>query len=56
MTKDTRIACRISEEEKQLLDKYCEEQDMPMSQVIRKAIKQFLISKNESKNQNENEN
>ena len=38
------ISVRISEEEKQLLENYCDENDFSMSQIIRKLIKEFLAN------------
>ena len=40
--KTFQVAARVTEEEKDELLKFCEENDFPMSQVIRKAIKEFL--------------
>ena len=42
------IAARVSEEEKEALEKYCEEHDIKLSQLIRWAIKNY-ISDNETK-------
>ena len=36
------VAARITEEEKQRLVEYCEKNELNMSQVIRKAIKDYL--------------
>ena len=36
------VAARITEEEKDKLIKYCEDNELNMSQVIRKAIKEYL--------------
>lgn len=36
------IAARISEEEKQELEKYCREHDIKLSQLIRWAIKEYI--------------
>ena len=36
------VAARITEEEKDALVAYCDENDLSMSQVIRKAIKEFI--------------
>jgi predicted transcriptional regulator len=36
------ISIRISEEEKEAIMKYAKENDLTMSQVMRKAIKEFL--------------
>lgn len=36
------VAARITEEEKDILIQYCEDNDLTMSQVIRKAIKEYL--------------
>lgn len=38
----TTISFRLSEEEKLALEKYAEENDLSVSQVIRKAIKDFM--------------
>ena len=40
--KTFQVAARVTEEEKNSLIKFCEENDIPMSQVIRRAIKEFL--------------
>ena len=40
--KDTRVAARISEAEKNKLDEYAAKNDLSISQVIRKALKEFL--------------
>lgn len=39
------ISIRIDEKEKELLNKYANENDLSMSQVVRKAIKEFLKDK-----------
>ena len=39
------ISIRIDEEMKEALNKYAETNDLSMSQVIRKAIKDFLKDK-----------
>ena len=39
----TRISFRLSVEEKDRLMEYCETNDLNMSQVIRKAIKELLV-------------
>lgn len=39
------ISIRIDEEMKEALNKYAEANDLSMSQVIRKAIKDFLKDK-----------
>lgn len=36
------VAARITEEEKIKLIKYCQDNELNMSQVIRKAIKSYL--------------
>lgn len=41
----TTISIRIDEEIKEALNKYAEANDLSMSQVIRKAIKDFLKDK-----------
>ena len=45
MKKDYTTSFRISEELKKRLEAYAEEQDVPVAQVIRKAIEQYLKSK-----------
>ena len=40
--KTFQVAARVTEEEKDALITYCEDNDMPMAQVIRKAIKEYL--------------
>ena len=37
-----KITIRISEDEKLLLQSYCDENDLTMSFIIRRIIKQFL--------------
>ena len=39
----TKISFRLSIEEKDKLVEYCEANDLNMSQVIRKAIREFLV-------------
>lgn len=36
------ISVRITTEEKEALQKYCEENELTMSQVIRKALKNLI--------------
>jgi predicted DNA-binding protein len=36
------VAARITSEEKERLAQYCEDNDLTMSQVIRKAVKEYL--------------
>ena len=36
------ISVRLPDEEKQLFEEYCREQDITMSQVIRRLIKQLI--------------
>lgn len=38
----TAISVKITAEEKEALKSYCEENDLTMSQVIRRAIKKYL--------------
>ena len=40
------IASRVSEEEKQELEQYCKEHDIKISQLIRKAIKEYMEREN----------
>ncbi len=42
MKDNTNITVRLSVEEKNALLKYAEEQDLTMSQVVRRALKEFL--------------
>ncbi len=42
MKDNTNITVRLSVEEKEALLKYAEEQDLTMSQVVRRALKEFL--------------
>lgn len=39
---NTNITVRLSEEEKKALQKYAAEQDLTMSQIVRRALKEFL--------------
>lgn len=36
------LTVKIPEEDRQTLEEYCKENDMTMSQVVRKLIKDFL--------------
>ena len=36
------ISFRLTEEEKKMLEQYCEENDLSMSQVIRRAVKEYI--------------
>ena len=36
------VSVRLSEEERATLEKYCQENDLSFSWVIRKAIKEYL--------------
>lgn len=36
------ITCRLSEDEKEMLEVFCIEEDLTMSQVIRRAIKEYI--------------
>ena len=40
--KNASITFRLSEEEKDMLEKAAKEQDVPVSQLIRKAVKEYL--------------
>lgn len=42
----TTISVRLTEEEKEALAQFAQEQDLSMSHVIRKAIKNFLKNNN----------
>lgn len=39
------LACKVSPEEKEKLIKYCEENDITLSHLIRKSIKFYLNNK-----------
>ena len=41
------VAARITEEEKNRLVAYCDKNELNMSQVIRKAIKEYLDTHND---------
>lgn len=45
MSKTAKITVNFSEEEKEKLKKYAEENDLTVSQVIRRACKEFLENK-----------
>ena len=36
------IATRVKDEEKKCIDEFCKENDMSVSQLIRKAIKEYM--------------
>lgn len=38
----TTISIRLSEEEKEAIQKHADQEDLSMSQVVRKAIKEYL--------------
>lgn len=38
----TTISCKVSEQEKELLVNFAVENDLSMSQVVRKALKEFF--------------
>lgn len=44
MSKTAKITVNFSEEEKEKLKKYAEENDLTVSQVIRRACKEFLTT------------
>lgn len=41
----TTVSVRLEDNEKELLKKYADENDLSMSQVIRKAIKELISQK-----------
>lgn len=45
-TRDTRISIRLSLEEREELEKYCQAHDMTVSAMIRAAIKEYIQSNN----------
>lgn len=36
------VSCKMNEDEKEMLEMFCLEEDLTMSQVIRKAIKEYI--------------
>lgn len=40
--KDVKITIRIDDKEKEMLREFAEKKDVPMSQVIREAIRKYL--------------
>lgn len=40
------IATRVKDEEKRLIDQFCKENDMSISQLIRKAVKEYINKEN----------
>lgn len=42
-----KMSLRIAESEKEAIAQYAEAHDLSMSQVVRKAIKEFLIKENQ---------
>lgn len=45
----TTLSVRLSDEEKKRLEQYAKKEDLTMSQVIRKALREFLEQKELSK-------
>ena len=43
------ISVRLTEEEKEAFDKACKDQDITMSQALRKLIRSFMEGKEEDK-------
>jgi predicted transcriptional regulator len=43
----TTISVRLEDSEKELLKEYADKNDLSMSQVIRKAIKEFIAQDNQ---------
>ena len=43
----TTISVRLEDSEKELLKEYADKNDLSMSQVIRKAIKEFIAQENQ---------
>ena len=43
----TTVSIRLSDEEKAQIQTYADENDLSMSQVIRRAIREFLIAQEE---------
>ncbi len=40
------IATRVKEDEKERIDQFCKDNDMSVSQLIRKAIKDYMDKEN----------
>lgn len=47
--KDTTIGFRIDEVEKEALKKVCDKEDISMSQLLRRIIKQYIAEHQEQK-------
>ncbi len=45
MAENSSITVRLSEDEKKALQTYAEENDLTLSQIVRRAIKSFLEKK-----------
>ena len=45
------IAARVSEEEKELLEQYCKEHDIKISQLVRWAIKDYMTKETKDNEQ-----
>ena len=46
--KSFQISARFTEEERNNLVDYCEKNDMPVAQVIRKAVREYLEKQSEN--------
>lgn len=46
------IAARVTDEEKQLLEEYCEQHDIKLSQLIRWAVKDYIGMTKETNGEN----
>lgn len=44
----TTISIRIEEDEKELIQQYAKDHDLTVSQVIRRAVRDFLATKEDS--------
>ena len=40
----TTISVRMSEEEKEKLEQFAKEEDLTMSQIIRRALKEYMLN------------
>lgn len=40
------IATRVKEDEKKVIDQFCKENDISVSQLIRKAIREYINKEN----------
>lgn len=46
------VSVRISDEEKEIFEKYCKEQDLTMSHMLRRQIKEIVVQQEEKEKEN----